>query len=326
MFMESQIKTDKKLQEKLDSLQKELQANMQENSHISSLEFHCTTLRKTIIQDELGLPSIISFKHHFSQLEKLESVEYILTLLHECWTLVYPDYLFDSELKDEPEEDLLEKSLSKYSNNYNDGNGSDNNDKDCSSYNCKYAFTEDFNSPYKIIISSAYYRKMTQNKNITVYREYLQDLHGILNNICEANNCSLRNSFIPFVCLDISLSRTKLDLLFDALATGSKKYLRNDKETKQTFLSLFKNTLLARSQKIQWLDVNPKNKKPAISSLYTLFSAIGVNMDKSNKRIICYFFNDADNDSIDPDSLKQRAESDNLQNIINIVNNIRNTP
>lgn len=317
--MENQIKTDNKLQEKLDSLQKNLQANMQENYHVSSLELHCTTLRKTIIQDELGLPSINSFKYHFSHLEKLESIEYILMLLHECWTLVYPDYLFDSELKDESQEDLLKKSLSKYSDNYN-------NDKDCSSNNCKYAFTEDFNSPYKIIISSAYYRKMAENKNITVYREYLQDLYGILKDICKANNCLLRNSFISSVCLDISLSRTKLDLLFDALATGSKKYLSNDKETKQTFLSLFKNTLLGRSQKIQWLDVNLKNDKPAISSLYTLFSSIGVNMDKSNKKIICYFFNDADNNSIDPDSLKQRADSNNLQNIRNIVNNVLNTP
>lgn len=324
--MENQINSNKKLQEKFESLQKELQAHMQENSHISSLELHCTTLRKTIIQDELGLPSVISFKHHFSQLEKLESVEYILTLLHECWTLVYPDYLFDSELKDESEEDLLEKSLSKYSDNYNDGNGSDNNDKDCSSYNCKYAFTEDFNSPYKIIISSAYYRKMTQNKNIIVYREYLQDLHGILSNICKASNYSLTESFVLFACIESSLSRKELGLLFDALATGSKKYMKNDKETKQTFLSLFKNTLLIRSQKIQWLDVNPKTCEPAISSLYTLFSAIGVDMNTHNKDIICQFFNDANGNTITSERLKPRNQSKNLQNIINIVNNIRNTP
>lgn len=326
MFMESQIKTDKKLQEKLDSLQKELQANMQENSHISSLELHCTTLRKTIIQDELGLPSIISFKHHFSQLKDQKNIEYILMLLHECWTLVNPDYLFDSELKDESQEDLLEKSLSKYSDNYNDGNSSNNNDKDCSSYKCKYAFTEDFNSPYKIIISSAYYRKMTQNKNITVYREYLQDLHGILSNICKASNYSLTESFVLFACLESSMSRKELGLLFDALATGSKKYMKNDKETKQTFLSLFKNTLLIRSQKIQWLDVNPKTYEPAISSLYTLFSAVGVDMNTHNKDIICQFFNDANGNTITSERLKLRNQSNNLQNIINIVNNIRNTP
>ena len=56
-----------------------------------------------------------------------------------------------------------------------------------------------------------------------------------------------------------------------------------------------------------------------------MFSAIEVDMNIRNKNIICKFFNDANNNPISPESLKPRNDSKNLQNIKNIVADIRNS-
>lgn len=316
--MENQINSNRKLLDAIESLHNKLQAEILENRYVSSLENHCTILRHAIVNGELGLPNTSSFQFYFSKLKDLGNIDYIFSLLHECWILAHPDHLFNSELKDDDVEVLLNKSLSKYRNNNLDGNN------DGSQSIC-HAFTEDYDSPKNIVIASAYYRKISARKYGSVYHEYLRELRIILINIFKDTNISLTESFMPFFeNLQVSLDRKQLDKLFDALSSGNNKYLNNDKETKQTFLAIFEGSLLAGSQKIQWMDLNTKNSIPSISSLYTLFYALGVEMNLRNKSIICRFFNDANNNPISPESLKPRKDSKNLQNIRNIVNSICN--
>lgn len=305
--MENQHNTNKKLLDTIESFHNKLQAELLENRYVSSLENHCTILRHAIINGELDLPNTSSFHFYFSKLKNQVNIDYIFSLLHECWILAHPDHLFNSELKDDDVEVLLNKSLSKYSSQSN-----------------SHVFTEDYDSPKNIVIASAYYRKISARKYGSVYHEYLRELRIILINIFKDRNFSLTESFMPFEYLQVSLDRGQLDKLFNDLSSGKNKYLNNDKKTKQTFLAIFESSLLVGSQKIQWMDINPKNSMPSISSLYTLFHALKVDMNLRNKSIICRFFNDANNNPISPESLKARADSSNLQNIRNIVNNICN--
>lgn len=307
MIMDNQINLNKKLLDTIELLHNKLKAEILENRYISSLENYCTVLRHAIINGELCLPNTSSFQFYFSKLKDQGNIDYIFNLLHECWIFAHPDHLFNSELKDDDVEVLLEKSLSKYS----------------SQSNC-HAFIEDYDSPKNIVIASAFYRKISARKYSSVYHEYLKELRGILINTIKDRSISLTESFMPFEYLQVSLNREQLDKLYDALSSGKNKYLNNDKGTKQTFLAIFESSLLAGSQKIQWMDLNTKNKVPSISSLYTLFEALGIDMNLKNKSIICRFFNDAENNPISPESLKPRKNSKNLQNIRNIVNRICN--
>lgn len=307
MIMDNQINLNKKLLDTIELLHNKLKAEILENRYISSLENYCTVLRHAIINGELCLPNTSSFQFYFSKLKDQGNIDYIFNLLHECWIFAHPDHLFNSELKDDDVEVLLEKSLSKYS----------------SQSNC-HAFIEDYDSPKNIVIASAFYRKISARKYSSVYHEYLKELRGILINTIKDRSISLTESFMPFEYLQVSLNREQLDKLYDTLSSGKNKYLNNDKGTKQTFLAIFESSLLAGSQKIQWMDLNTKNKVPSISSLYTLFEALGIDMNLKNKSIICRFFNDAENNPISPESLKPRKNSKNLQNIRNIVNRICN--
>ena len=355
--MGNQINSNKELLDAIEALRKKLQVDLLENRYVSSLENYCTILRNAIINGELGLPNTSSFQFYFSKLKDQGNIDYLFSLLHECWILVHPNYLFNSELKNDDIEVLLMKSLSKYNkivennntdnnnadNNNTDNNNADNNNaennnvdnnntdnnnaenkSDKSQFNC-YAFMEDYDSPRNIVVASAYYRKISAINYRHVYHEYLRELRGILINIFKERNISLTESFIPCDYLNVSLNRKQLDKLFEDLSSGKYKYLKNDKETKQTFLAIFESSLLAGSKKIQWMDLNPKNNMPSISSLYTLFEALKVKMNFRNKSIICNFFNDARDHSISPESLKSRNDSENLRNIRNIVNGIFNS-
>lgn len=310
--MDSQIYSNKKLLDKIESLHKKLQAELLENSYVSSLENYCTILRNSIIYGKLELPNTTSFQFYFSKLKDRGNIDYLFSLLHECWILANPNLLFDSELKDYNQEVLLDMSLSEYSNNVNSNN-----------YNSQ-SNIEDYNSPKNIIIANAFYREISKRKSNSVYLEYLKELRAIIINIFKDRKISLTESFMPFEYLQVSLNREQLDNLFETLSSDKNNYLKNDKETKQTFLAIFANSLLVGSKKIQWMDLNPKNNMPSISSLYTLFDALNVKMDSRNKSIICHFFNDAKNNPISPESLKSRNESENLRNIRNIVNSIYN--
>ena len=181
--MGNQINSNKELLDAIEALRKKLQVDLLENRYVSSLENYCTILRNAIINGELGLPNTSSFQFYFSKLKDQGNIDYLFSLLHECWILVHPNYLFNSELKNDDIEVLLMKSLSKYNkivdNNNTDNNNVDNNNvdnnnvdnnktdnknaennnaenkSDKSQFNC-YAFMEDYDSPRNIVVASAY--------------------------------------------------------------------------------------------------------------------------------------------------------------------------
>ncbi len=281
-----------------------------EDLYVFRLEDYCSSLRNGIINANLTLPSISSFKFYFSKLQKVGNIEYVLELLHECWLLAYPDNMFNSAYKDTDPIKILDSSLSKYDN------------KDSSYGDSSYdVVSEELNTSINITIAQIYYHNACKNKDqLHLYREYIDKLYTAINSIFHSDEITIEKGFIPVCCLKTTLNRDQQLSLFKAIS--SEGFMVNDKMTQYSFLSLFSNTLHTSDKKIIWLDINKKNHQPTIASLYTMFSAIGVEMNTHNKSIICKLFIDANNNPISPESLKPRNESESLRRIKSIVDEI----
>lgn len=299
-----------KIKDELQSLKEKMQTNAsKEDIYLFKIEDYCNSIRNAIINCTLNLPDISSFEFYLSRLKEQANIEYILRLLHHCWLLVNPDRMFDAAHKDEDPNKMLEKALSKYTG--------DQLFKYDGSYNM---VSKELDAPVKIIIADFYYRKVKENKMLHFFREYIDELHKKTKNIYEHWGLTIRNDFIPIRCLQVELSRNQLQTLFQAVALEG--FMTNDEATENTFLSLFSNTLHTADKKIIWHDINKKNNRPSIASLYVMFATMGIDMNLQNKAIICKIFNDADNKPILPENLKPRKESDTLRGIISIVKNI----
>lgn len=296
-----------KIKNELQSLKEEVQANAsKEDIYLFKVEDYCNSIRNAIIGCPLKLPEISSFEFYLPKLKEQANIEYILGLLHNCWRLTHPDTMFNAPLKDEDPTKMLDKSLSKYTGGYS----------------TQYDMVpEELNTPINIIIASFYYRKAKKNEMLNFFREYIKELHKKTKRIYEKWGLTVSDTFIPVRCLEVELSKEQLLSLFNAIA--SEGFMNNDEDTKHTFLSLFSNTLHTADKKIIWHDINKKNNQPSIASLYTMFSAMGVDMNSHNKTIICKLFNDANNEPILPENLKPRKESQTLHTIRTIVENIR---
>lgn len=279
-----------------------------EELYVFRLENYCNDLRNGIIDDNLNLPSIHSFVFYFSKLKEIGNLEYILNLLHECWILAHPSQMLEPTYKDDLNENLEKifyNSTSESSGGYN-------------------IHSEELNPPVNNTLVSVYSNHIiNNNKKLYFYCNYIEELYKAIKSVCDKLEFSINECFIPKYSLHVKLSREQLLMLFEKLA--SKGYMKDDEETRYSFLALFENTLHTTSRKIVWLDSNKKNKEPSIASLYAMFSAIEVDMNIRNKNIICKFFNDANNNPISPESLKPRNDSKNLQNIKNIVADILNS-
>lgn len=291
----------KKMKSELQSLIVEMQGKAsKEDLFVFRLEDSCNCLKSAVINSTLNLPSISSFRFYFSKLKSTENIEYILGLLHECWILTHPDKMFDSSYKDDDPIAILENSLCKYSDN--------------SSYD---VVSEEMNTPINIVIADTYYRKVQENEMLYLFREYLGEVYKAVNDAYNGYDFIIEKGFMPVCCLKVALSREQLRLLFSKVSQAG--FMKDDEATCYSFLSLFSNTLHSSYGKIIWLDRNEKNNQPAVASLYAMFSAMGVVMNKYNKNIICKHFNDANNNPISPDSLKDRKDSSTLQKIKKII-------
>lgn len=299
-----------KIRSELQSLKEEMQANAsKEDIYLFKIEDYCNSIRNAIIDCTLKLPDISSFKFYLSKLKEQANIEYILDLLHNCWLLVHPDKMFDAVHKDGDPIEMLDKSLSKYTGNH------------LTKYEDPYDMvSEELDAPMNIAIASFYYRKVQDNNMLHFFREYIDELHKKTKIIYENCGLTVSDNFVPVRCLKVELSREQLHSLFQAVA--SEGFMSNNEATRHTFLSLFSNTLHTADEKIIWHDINNKNNRPSIASLYTMFSAMGVDMNIHNKTIICRLFNDANNKPILPENLKPRKESDTLQSIRFIVEKI----
>lgn len=299
-----------KMKAEIQQLKEEVQGNAsKEDIYLFRLEDYCNSLRGAIINSTLNLPSMSSFRFYFFKLKELSNIEYILGLLHECWVLLHPTMMFNSIYKDSDPIKILENSLCKYSDN-----------KSACYDNSYDIVSEELNSSTNIIIASAYFRKIQESKDLSLFCEYLDELYKMVKSSCKNNEISIEQGFIPVSCLKVRLNRNQLQLIFERIAAEG--FMANDDATKHSFLSLFSNTLHTTAKKIIWLDVNKKNNQPSVASLYTMFSALGVDMNIHSKEIICRLFNDANNNPISPESLKPRKDSDTLLQIRSIVREI----
>mgnify|MGYP000555150786 CR=1 FL=1 len=300
-----------KMKTEIQELKEAVQDNAsKEDVCLFRLEDYCNSLKGAIVNSTLNLPSISSFRFYLSKLKEQDNIEYILGLLHECWILAYPDKMFESTYKDNDAIKILENSLCKYSNDVYACNGS-------SSYD---VVSEELNVPANVIVSSAYYRKLQKSEMLPLFREYLDMLYGVVHTIYNYKGLSIGKDFIPVCSLQVALNREQLFSLFAAIASAG--FMVNDSVTRHSFLSLFSNTLHITGKKIKWLDRNEKNNQPSVASLYVMFSAMKVEMNAYNKKIICKLFNDADDKPISPESLKPRKESQTLSKVRTLVDDI----
>lgn len=305
-----------KIKAEIQSLREEMQNKVcREELYIFRLEDYCNSLKYGIINNGLNLPSISSFTFYFSKLKASGNIEYILNLLRECWILAHPDKMFESTYKYNDQIKILEKSLCKYTKDESIPND------DFGSYD---VVSEELNASINTSIARIYYSKVCKNKKqLYLYREYLDELYKTICGICNNNEVLIEKGFIAMCRLKVTFGRNQLLSLFKDIA--SEGFVMDDKVTRNSFLSLFSNTIHTANKKIIWLDVNKKNNQPSIASLYAMFSAMGVEMNIHNKNIICKLFNDANNEPISPESLKPRKESDRLLKIKFIVDKARNS-
>lgn len=310
-----------KIKAEIQSLREEMQNKVcREELYVFRLEDYCNSLKYGIINNGLNLPSISSFTFYFSKLKASGNIEYILNLLHECWILAHPDKMFEPIYKYNNPIKTLEKSLCKYSKDESIPDEDSIPHDDFGSYD---VVSEELNASINTSIARIYYGKVCKNKTqLYLYREYLDELYKAICGICNDNEISIEKGFIAKCCLKVALGRNQLLSLFEDIA--SEGFVMDDKATRNSFLSLFSNTIHTTNKKIIWLDVNKKNGQPSIASLYVMFSAMGIEMNIHNKSIICKLFNDANNKPISPESLKPRKESDTLLKIKSLVDKARN--
>lgn len=310
-----------KIKAEIQSLREEMQNKVcREELYVFRLEDYCNSLKYGIINNGLNLPSISSFTFYFSKLKASGNIEYILNLLHECWILAHPDKMFEPIYKYNNPIKTLEKSLCKYSK---DGSIPDEDSIPHDDFGSYDVVSEELNASINTSIARIYYGKVCKNKTqLYLYREYLDELYKAICGICNDNEISIEKGFIAKCCLKVALGRNQLLSLFEDIA--SEGFVMDDKATRNSFLSLFSNTIHTTNKKIIWLDVNKKNNQPSIASLYAMFSAMGIEMNIHNKSIICKLFNDANNKPISPESLKPRKESDTLLKIKSLVDKARN--
>lgn len=283
-----------------------------EDVYVFRLEDYCYSLRNSIVDLSLKLPSYSSFKYYFNKLQQKEDIQYILELLHQCWTLVYPDTLFNAPLKNEDLDDALCKFTGNQQHRY--GNSYD-------------LVTTELNGISNLYLAEAYYKRMQHARKVgdeqklllIGLQEFMSGLHQLILPVCARHNIFVREDFTIGGSLHVALNKEQLCTIFKAVAKNG--YMYDNEDTQRNFLALFDNTLPAPQNRIMWLDRNKKNKQPSIASLYVMFQAMGVEMNIANKEVISHHYLDASGEQIVAENLKSRNSSGNLSTIESLVKN-----
>lgn len=276
-----------------------------EKYNVSKLEECCYKLRDAIIDLSLKFPEFDTFENYIYELKDYSSFFYISRLLHRCWCLAHPDYLFNTMQGTISGIDDLKKLRMM-------GNKS------------KRALPNVLMNKPVNPMEMEYYNKYMAYKDgqhvtkISYFVYYMDKLFDIFKSACDEVGINISQGFIIEECLHTSATPAQLEKAFDVFST---KYgcCDNSSENRQTFLSMFDCTTTLPEGTISWKNIGSANNKEFfIGSIYAVFKAVGVDMNITNKRIICDHIL-VKNVKIDPEKLKNRKENDLQQTLISAI-------
>lgn len=286
-------------------------------TYIDKLETLCYELRNSIVDFNLKLPFIITFERYFNlwyteentKKEKKNHSEilYIINLLQEIRTLVYPDTIFDSKVDSETSDgSFLEKGLN--------------------SIGSKLSEKNDWG-----IIHTHHYINLQAFKDKSYYHKYYKNLFNAIAPILQRNEITLNLDFsiTTKIIIDNIWKPEHLGVLYDKLEQNG--YIEKGDKIKRSFLSLFNAWIWNEFTPIKWQDITSKSNENRphtnYSSLYYLFEELGCKLEGSeNKKLIARAFTDIDGELIDYTVLKKRKESEKIIELKKIIQSCKPNP
>lgn len=278
-----------------------------EEYYVSKLEECCYKLRDAMIDISLKFPELDTFENYFYKLKDFTSFLYISKLLHRCWCLAYPDYLFNTLHGDISGVENLE-SLSR-------------------TWNKSDTLMNVLMNKPAHPLEMEYYKKYTkQHTTVThFYVDYMDKLFDIFKSACDEEGINIGQGFIIEECLHTSATPAQLE---EAFKIFSKQHgcCDDSRENLNTFLSLFDCTPTLPEGTISWKNIGSANNKEFfIGSIYAVFKAVGVDMKITNKRIICEHIL-VNSKKIDPGTLKFRKDSALQKTLISDIESAMYSP
>lgn len=263
-----------------------------EEYYLSKVEECCYKLRDALIECSLKYPEINTIERYLCKLEKYDSVVYVIGLLHRCWCFANPGYLFNPMPKDLSLDQMLDMAMSKYNSNsprYKIG-----------------TLKEELNKESTPLIS-AYYRAYQHSEWMAMcYQSYMDELFQLVARVCDSFNINLSEGFIISDTIKNDKNPSQLKRAFEVLCKS--QCCTKSESNLRSFLSIFDSTIIAPEEPIYWIDIgSSRGQSPSIASIYTTFSALGVDMNMHNKTIICKHIVNQDGTRISPEQLKARA-------------------
>ena len=309
--------TRKKLKE-LEAELENLKKGFQEEENVARLEDYTILLKYAIMDKNPLMPTLDTFRRYLFKLDSIENITYIMRLFFECWTLVYPNTLFDPQMKSVSSGKILKMLFCK---NVRDRTIMKKllDKRGCFQQAALY-FTDKVNKRWQAVAAE---RQL-------YFKKYMEELWIIAEELCDKKGVKLEKnlknfSFALFHDIDISLG--KLQDIYKYLVEN--QYLNKDEKTEDAFLSLFGCTPFSPTDKIAWLRQS-RNQEPNYASLYTLFEVLGVDMEKKegtmNKKTICHYFVTFDGHGINVKQLKKRRQSKELATFSEKIRDILQQP
>ena len=272
-----------------------------EEFYVCKIESLSYQLRDAILDLSLKFPELNTFERYILRLNDYESFIYIISLLHKCWCLIYPDYLFNTVPKDLSTDSVLDMSLVAESVK----------DSLKAKIKIKEEVYKDFN-PMFINYYKAYQQAPTQR---IYFAKYISDLYKIFNSCADKWGIQLNDNFTISDSLKTDYTASQLKSVFKILSKDYSCCEDNDSNLR-IFLSMFNSINISPEGTIQWQEKSTsRSKEPSLASLYTLFHSLGIDMNMHNRIVICKFFTWA-NGSIKADQIKSRiSELDKQKNL-----------
>lgn len=278
------------LYQRITSLETEVKAprdNATGDIVLAQLERLCYELKCSIIDANLKTPEVLVFRRYLTQLANGSDVMYVASLLRQCWRYANPQSLLDAPLKPLPQEDLLDKALSKYSGNKS---------------NCT---ADSFNENFYAI----YARLAAKECDLLFHRHFLRELYAIIADVGFKYSIAITQEFTSCRAIISPMSQAQLTNVFDVLVSDG----CTRSQDKGAFLSSFDSAVQARQSQVCWLATNPKNGTVNYAKLYVLFQVLKVELSESAKSIVAETFVAADGSALKPSSIKSRESTADLQ-------------
>lgn len=254
---------------------------------VSKLEEYCYILRDAMIDMSLKYPEISTFERYLSEIKQEDSIIYIVGLLHKCWCLAHPYFLFNTV-----QENNVLDYLTKYSK------GTPNSGVDIPK--------EAFNKKPTPLLIRHFRKKNKERKMLLNYKEYLDNLYEVTNIQCERFKIKLRDNFTIIAVLETKKSSEQLKNVFEIFSKQFNCCEYNENNL-QVFISMFSTTPSRTENTILWTDIGSEiSKEPSLASIDTIFRSLGIKMNSYNKSIICKYIT-WKYGNIKPEQIKPRS-------------------